>query len=385
MTKVALTGAQAIAHAMRQINPDVVAAFPITPQTDVMMAFAQMHADGDCDSQLVRVESEHSAMSCVVGSQAAGARSMTATSSAGLALMWEILGVASGSRLPIVMPVVNRALSAPINIHCDHGDAMGCRDHGWIQIFCESAEEAYEMTFLALKIAEEVMLPAMVCQDGFITSHGMQTVTLIDDKTAKDFAGDYQPKKYLLNTDDPVTVGPLELQDYYFETQKQRADSMMEAKSVFLNKAKDLTKITGKEYGYFEEYKLDDADAVIVVMSSTAGNTKAVIDKMREDGKKVGLLKPKLFRPFPYGEIAEKLHGKKHVAVLDRAESFGANAPLFSEIKSALYDVEDKPKLKSYIFGLGGRNIFESEIEEVFNTLLTGDYEPCEQGYLGVR
>jgi len=385
MTKVALTGAQAIAHAMRQINPDVVAAFPITPQTDVMTAFAQMHADGDCDSQLVRVESEHSAMSCVVGSQAAGARSMTATSSAGLALMWEILGVASGSRLPIVMPVVNRALSAPINIHCDHGDAMGCRDHGWIQIFCESAEEAYEMTFLALKIAEEVMLPAMVCQDGFITSHGMQTVTLIDDKTAKDFAGDYQPKKYLLNTDDPVTVGPLELQDYYFETQKQRADSMMEAKSVFLNKAKDLTKITGKEYGYFEEYKLDDADAVIVVMSSTAGNTKAVIDKMREDGKKVGLLKPKLFRPFPYGEIAEKLHGKKHVAVLDRAESFGANAPLFSEIKSALYDVEDKPKLKSYIFGLGGRNIFESEIEEVFNTLLTGDYEPCEQGYLGVR
>ena len=222
-----MTGAQSVAHAMRQINPDVVAAFPITPQTAIMQNFATFHADGAVDTELVRVESEHSAMSCCVGASAAGARAMTATASAGLALMWEILGVASGSRLPIVMPVVNRALSSPINIHCDHSDAMGCRDHGWIQIFNEDAQEAYEATFLAVRLAEKMMLPAMVCLDGFITSHGVQNVEIFDDKTVRDFVGEYQPKKWLLNTDDPVTVGPLELQDYFFETQIHWADAMM--------------------------------------------------------------------------------------------------------------------------------------------------------------
>ena len=387
MTKetLPLTGAQAVANAMRQINPDVVAAFPITPQTEIMMQFAQFHADGKVNSELVRVESEHSAMSCSVGASAAGARAMTATSSAGLALMWEILGVASGSRLPIVMPVVNRALSAPINIHCDHSDAMGCRDHGWIQIFNETAQEAYESTFLAVKIAEKVMLPAMICLDGFITSHGVQNVDLFDNKTMKDFVGEYQPTKWLLNTDDPVTMGPLELQDYFFETQKQRADAMMDAKNVYLQFANELKKITGNDYPLFETFELDDAEAVIIVMNSTAGNTKAVINKLRKEGKKVGLLKPRLFRPFPYQEIKDALNGKKYVAVLDRAESYGANAPLFGEIKNALYDAETKPKLKSYIFGLGGRNIFEAEIESVFNTLLDGNYNENEVGYIGLR
>ncbi|MCK5282843.1 MAG: pyruvate ferredoxin oxidoreductase [Nanoarchaeota archaeon] len=381
------TGAQAVANAMRQINPDVVAVFPITPQTEIMMQFAKFHADGDVDTELVRVESEHSAMSCCVGASAAGARAITATASAGLALMWEILGVASGSRLPIVMPVVNRALSSPINIHCDHSDAMGCRDHGWIQIFNENAQEAYESVFLAVKLAEhpDVLLPAMVCLDGFITSHGVQNMELFEDKEMKDFVGEYQPKKWLLNTDDPVTVGPLELQDYFFETQKQRADAMMKAKEIYLSVGRELSKITGKEYPYFEGYQLDDAEAVIIVMNSTAGNTKAVIDKMRSEGKKVGLLKPRLFRPFPYEEIAKALSGKRYAAILDRAESYGANAPLYGEIKNALYEVQEKPKLKSYIYGLGGRNIFEAEIENVFETLLSGDFDPMEVGHIGLR
>jgi pyruvate ferredoxin oxidoreductase alpha subunit len=384
---LALTGTQAVAHAMRQINPDVVAAFPITPQTAIMMQFSQFHADGKVETELVRVESEHSALSCCVGASAAGARAMTATSSAGLALMWEILGVASGTRLPIIMPVVNRALSAPINIHCDHSDAMGARDQGWIQIFCENCQEVYEATLLAVRVAEhkDVMLPIMVCQDGFITSHGVQNVNLFPDDVMKKFVGDYEPRKWLLNTDDPVTYGPLQLQDYYFESQKQRAEAMFKAKDVYLEFGKELSKITGSEYPLFETYQMDDAEAVIVVMNSTAGNTKVVIDKMRAEGKKVGLLKPRLFRPFPAKELAEALSNVKYVGVMDRAESYGAAAPLYSEIKSALYEHDIKPKMKGCIFGLGGRNIFESDIEKFFDELLSGEFDTSEPGYIGLR
>lgn len=388
----ALTGAHAVAEAIRQINPDVVAVFPITPQTEIMEQFAQYHADGLVDGEIIRTESEHSSMSCVIGASAAGARAMTATSSAGLAYMWEVVGIASGLRLPIVMPVVNRALSAPINIHCDHSDAMGCRDHGWIMIFCENAQEAYDNTILAVKLAEhsEVMLPVMVCQDGFITSHAIQNIKIYDDKIVKNFVGEYKPKKWLLNTDDPVTVGPLQLTDYYFESQKQRADAMLNAKYVYLKVGKEFSKITGKEdkeSHLFESYYLNDADAVIVVMSSTAGTTKAVVDKLRKEGKKVGLLKPILFRPFPYEEIGKALIGKKYVGILDRSESYGANAPLFSEIKNAVYNINEKlrPKLKSYIFGLGGRDLFEEDIENVFKILINGKFNSDKAGYIGLR
>ncbi len=386
-TCLALTGAQAVAQAMRQIDPDVVAVFPITPQTEIMMQFSQFHADGLVQSELVRAESEHSSMSIAVGASAAGARAMTATSSAGLALMWEIVGVTSGLRLPIVMPVVNRALSAPINIHCDHSDSMGTRDQGWIQIFCENAQESYEATILAIRVAEhpDVMLPVMVLQDGFITSHGVQNVTLFDDKVIKNFVGDYKPRTWLLNTDDPVTVGSLELQDYYFESQKQRSDAMLKSMDVYLKIGKELSKITGSAYNLYDEYMLKDADEVIVVTSSTAGNTRVVVDKLRKQGKKVGLLKPRFYRPFPYKEIAKALEGKKSVAVLDRAESYGAVAPLFGDIKAALYDLDKKLKLKSYIFGLGGRNIFESDIENVFNELGSGKFDTSKPGYIGLR
>lgn len=387
MNKIlALNGAQAVAIAMKQIEPDVVAAFPITPQTEIMMQFAQFHADNHVHTELVLVESEHSALSCVVGASAAGARAMTATSSAGLALMWEILGIASGLRLPVIMPVVNRALSAPINIHCDHSDAMGCKDQGWIMIFNEDAQEAYESTILAVKLAEhkDIMLPVMICLDGFITSHCLQNTHIYDDGAIKNFVGEYKPKFSLLDTDNPVTYGALQLQDYYFETQRQRADAMLKAKEVYLEIGKELGKLTGKEYPLFEPYCLDDAEAVIIVMNSTAGTTKAVVDRLRSQDKKVGLLKPILFRPFPYEEVSKALSGKKSIAVLDRAESYGANAPLYSEIKNSLFPLSLKPKLKSYIFGLGGRNISESDIEEVFNTLLSEKFED-QKSYIGLR
>ena len=381
----ALTGAEASAEAMRQINPDVVAAFPITPQTPIMQSFAEFVADGIVSSEMVNVESEHSAMSCCVGASAAGARAMTASSSAGIALMWEILGVASGSRLPIVMSVVNRALSSPINIHCDHSDSMGCRDHSWIHIYSENAQEAYENTLLAVRLAEhpDVLLPAMVCQDGFITSHGVENVKIFDDAKIRKFVGTYKPKKPLLNVDDPVTVGPLQLPDYYFETKRQQDSAMENTKNAYNAIGKELSKITDGKYGYFEDYMLKDADAVIVTLNSTAGTTKAVIDQMRKEGKKVGLLKIILFRPFIYDEVGNALSKAKSIAVLDRAESYGANAPLFGEIKNSCYDAGCKAKLHSCIFGLGGRNIYEKEIESVFDRLLDGKLKDKE--YIGCR
>ena len=381
----ALTGGEAVAEAMRQIDPDVVAAYPITPQTIIMQKFADFHADGLVESELVCVESEHSAMSCCVGAAAAGARTMTATSSAGLALMWEILGVAAGLRLPIVMPIANRALSAPINIHCDHSDAMGCRDQGWIMLFNENGQEAYEAMFLAVKLAErkDILLPVMVNLDGFITSHGVENITIYDDAKMKEFVGEPAPNKPLLNVDDPVTYGPLQLPDYNIETRYQQVGAMEAAKKAYLEIGKELSQITGKEYGYFEKYQMDDAKAVIVAMNSTAGTAKTVIDKLRLKGKKVGLLKIRLFRPFPYKEVMEALQNAKSVCVLDRAASYGANAPLYGEIKNALYDLKKKPALSSCVYGLGGRPIFESEIEEVFTKLLKKDLE--ETSFIGVR
>jgi pyruvate ferredoxin oxidoreductase alpha subunit len=286
--------------------------------------------------------------------------------------MWEILGVASGLRLPIVMNVVNRALSGPINIHCDHADSMGCRDSSWIQIYSENAQEAYEHTILAVRLAEhkKVLLPVMVMQDGFITSHSLENVEVFEDSKIKKFVGEYKPYKPLLDVKNPATYGPLPLQDSYFEMKRQQVDAMEQAFKLFLDIGKELSKITKRDYYYFEEYKLKDAKAAIVVLNSTAGTTKTAIDMLRKKGKKVGLLKIRLFRPFPYKEVANALKNVKVVAVLDRSNSFGANAPLFTEIKNSLYGLTKKPKLQSCIFGLGGRDISEEEIKALFNDLL---------------
>jgi len=376
-TKIAMTGAQAAAEAMRQINPDVVPAYPITPQTPIMETFAHFVANKKADSELTRVESEHSAMSVAVGASAAGARVMTATSSQGLILMSEILPIASGLRLPIVMNIVNRALSAPLNIHCDHSDSMACKDFAWVQIYSENNQEVYDNTLLAQKLAEKAELPVMVMQDGFITSHCVEEVEILDDEEVAEFVGEYNPEFSLLK--DNITYGATELPDYYFETKRQQADAMEKAKKEFIEVASELSKLTGKEYGYFEEYKLADAEFAVVAVNSSAGTAKEAVGSMRKKGKKAGLLKIVLFRPFPYNEVGIALKGKK-IAVLDRSESFGAIPPLCAEIKNSL----SGEKVQSYVYGLGGRDLTVQEIESAFDDLMKGKIDNKTK-YLGLR
>ena len=387
-----LSGNEATAIAMRQINPDVVAAFPITPSTEIPQYFSSYVADGLVDTEFVAVESEHSAMSACIGAQAAGARAMTATSANGLAYMWEALYIAASMRLPIVLAAVNRALSGPINIHNDHSDTMGARDSGWIQLYSENNQEAYDNMLMAHRIGEhpDVMLPVMVCQDGFITSHAIENIELVEDEKVKAFVGEYKPTHYLLDRENPISVGPLDLQMHYFEHKRQQAQAMEHAKKVILEVAEEFYKLTGRKYGFFEEYKTDDADVAIVVMNSTAGTVKYVIDEYRAKGKKVGLIKPRVFRPFPVDELAQALSKFKAVAVMDKADSFNAaGGPLFTEVTSALFTKGVfGPKVINYKFGLGGRDVKVDDIEVVCEKLLeiasTGKVDSV-YNYLGVR
>ena len=386
MKPKALTGSEAMANAIRQIDPDVVSAYPITPQTPVMHAYAKYHSDGDVTGDLIRVESEHSAMSAAVGASAAGARVMTATAANGLALMWEIVYIASSMMLPIVMGIVNRALSGPINIHCDHSDSMGARDSGWMQIYAENNQETYENTIFSMKLAEKTRTPMMSCMDGFITSHSVEGVTLFDDKKVKDFIGEHQARYPLLDVDNPITQGPLDLFDYYFEHKRKQSEAMFQAKQLFKETAEEFTKTFQKPMSEIEEYKTKDADYIVVALSSTCGTAKVVVDKLRQAGKKVGLLKIRLFRPFPSHEIKTALENAKFVAILDRSESFGAfGGPLFSEIRSAMHG--QKPEIVDYIYGLGGREINTEMIEKVFTDLESYEVNEITEyvKYLGVR
>ncbi|MDH7482153.1 MAG: pyruvate ferredoxin oxidoreductase [Armatimonadota bacterium] len=378
--------------AMKQINPDVVAAYPITPQTEVMQIFASYVADGLVNTELITVESEHSAMSATIGAATAGTRTMTATSSQGLALMWEMLYIASGLRLPIVMPMVNRALSAPINIHCDHSDSMGARDSGWIQIFSENAQEVYDNLFQAVRIAEhdDIQLPVMVNYDGFIISHGMEPVEVYDDKDIREFIGEYKPKYALLDVEHPITVGSLDFTDYYFEHKRSQAEPMFHALPIIEKIGEEFGEKFGRKYGLFEEYYMDDAELAIVVLGSTAGTAKVVINELREKGMKAGMLKLRVFRPFPEKQIAEILCRMKAVAVLDRSDAMaGTGGPLYAEIRSALYDCEKRPLVVNYVYGLGGRDINLSHIASVYEELeaisKNGKRPYKAINYLGVR
>ena len=386
-----LSGNEATAIAMKQINPDVVAAFPITPSTEIPQYFSTFVANGEVDTEFVAVESEHSAMSATIGAEAAGARAMTATSANGLSLMWEMIYIASSLRLPIVLSLVNRAVSGPLNIHNDHSDAMGVRDSGWIMLFSENNQEAYDNTLMAHRIAEneKVMLPLMVCQDGFITSHSIENIELVEDDKVKEFVGEYHPKHYLLNQDEPIAVGPLDVQSYLFEHKAQQAEAMKNAKQVILDVAKDFEKMTGRKYGLFEEYKMDDAEVAIVCMNSTAGTTKAVVNKLREQGQKVGLLKLRVFRPFPVDEVAEALSHLKAVAILDKADSLNAaGGALFEDVTSAMYVNKKQVPAVNYVYGIGGRDTRADEIEKVYNDLFeivkTGEVKNPYR-YLGLR
>ena len=386
-----LSGNEASAIAMKQINPDVVAAFPITPSTEIPQYFSTFVSNGKVDTEFIAVESEHSAMSACIGAEAAGARAMTATSSNGLAYMWEMIYIASASRLPIVMPLVNRALSGPLNIHNDHSDAMGIRDSGWIMLFSENNQEAYDNLIMAHRIAEhkDVMLPLAVCQDGFITSHSIENIELIEDDKVKEFVGTYKPEHYLLNSKEPIAVGPMDLQAYLFEHKYQQSQAMKNAKKVILEVAKDFEKMTGRKYELFESYKLEDAEIAIVCMNSTSGTTKVVVDELREKGIKAGLLKLRVFRPFPAEEIAKALENVKAVAVLDKADSLNAcGGALFTDVTSGMYVNKCNVPTVSYIYGIGGRDtttkdilsVYEDLQEIVENKKIDNPYR-----YLGVR
>lgn len=386
-----LSGNEAAATAMKQINPDVVAAFPITPSTEIPQYFSTFVSNGTVDTEFVAVESEHSAMSACIGAEAAGARAMTATSANGLSLMWEMIYIASSLRLPIVMSLVNRAVSGPLNIHNDHSDAMGVRDSGWIMLFSENNQEAYDNLIMAHRIAEnkDVLLPLMVCQDGFITSHSIENIELVEDEKVKEFVGQYRPEHYLLNAKEPMAIGPLDLQAYLFEHKYQQAEAMKKAKDVILSVSNDFEKLTGRKYSFFEEYKLGDAEFAIVCMNSTAGTVKAVVDELRAKGIKAGLLKIRVFRPFPSDEVANALSHLKAVAILDKADSLNAiGGALFEDVTSCMYVNRKNVPAINYIYGIGGRDTTTKDIHTVYEDLQeianSGKTENPYR-YLGVR
>lgn len=386
-----MSGNEAVAYAIKQINPDVMPAFPITPSTEIPQMVSTFIANGEIDTEFIPVESEHSSMSATMGASAAGARALTATSSCGLAYMWELLYVAASDRLPLVLALVNRALTGPININCDHSDSMGARDAGWIQIYAENNQEAYDNFIQSFRISEhpDVMLPFMACQDGFITSHAVENIELIETDKVKAFVGDYNPENYLLNADMPMAVGPYATSPFYMETKMNQRLAMKNAKKVILDVAAEFEKISGRKYGFFEEYRLDDAEIAIVIMGSAAGTTKDAIDALRAKGIKAGLLKIRVFRPFPGEEIAEALKNVKAVAVLDRAESFSAcGGPVGSEVKAAMFDAGVNVKAVNYFYGIGGRDYTVESATEVFEDLMKiadGSMEPENFKYVGLR
>ena len=400
---VPLNGDNAVAYAVKQCDVDVVAAYPITPQTIIVEKFSEYVADGEVDTAFVCVESEHTAMTCCITASATGARTFTATASAGLALMHEMLGVASGCRTPVVMSVVNRALSAPINIHCDHSDSMAERDIGWLQLYAENSQEAYDSTIQAFRIAEnlDVMLPTMVGLDGFVLSHTLENVSVLPDEAVKKFVGtrqvpmvmNHQGKMvpFKLDPANPLTIGPLDLYDYYFEHKRQQEESMRKALDVIKQVHDEYAKQSGRRYGngLVEAYRLDDAEIATICIGSTAGTVKTVVDELRENGIKAGLLRMRAFRPLPVKDIVSNLSGKKAVAVMDRACSFGGNGgPLFHEIRHAVYDLPDRPKLVNYIYGLGGRDTPPYMIDGIYKELQkiaeTGEIEKTVQ-FIGLR
>ena len=385
---IAATGNGIVAEAYRQIEPDVICAYPITPQTTIVEDFAKFVAAGKVRTEFVTVESEHSSMSACIGSAAAGARTFTATSSQGLALMNEELYVASGLRLPIVMVNANRALSAPINIHGDHSDAMGARDTGWVIFFAENAQEAYDHTIIAPRIAEENLLPVMPTLDGFITTHAITRCQLADDAAVKDFVGQYHPEHVLLDTEPVMVGGFANLGNTYMKVKQAQRTANDGALASIKHIGDEWAALTGRPYDHVEGFGLENAELVIVIMGSAAGNARAVAREMRADGKKVGILKVRCYRPFPTAEIAQALAGAKAVAVMDRSDSFGSFAgPLALDTLTALFAHDLHPQTRRYIYGLGGADVKLDYFRKVYADLeasLSGASDPGLT-YLGIE
>jgi pyruvate ferredoxin oxidoreductase alpha subunit len=379
-----LNGDEAVAYAVKQADVDVVAAYPITPQTIIVEKFSEYVANGEVNTEFVCTESEHSAMTACLAAAATGARTFTASASAGLALMHEMLFVTSGCRAPVVMALANRALSAPLNIHGDHSDAMAERDSGWIQIYAENAQEVYDSILQAFRVGEhlDVQLPVIVGLDGFTLSHTLERIQVLSDDDAKKFVGtrelpmvlthEGKSVPYKLDPENPMTMGPIALPNYYFEFKRQQEDAMKNAVKVIQQVHDEYAVLSDRRYGdgLLEEYQLKDAEIAIVCVGSTAGTVKTVVDELRAKGVKAGLLRIRTFRPFPSAGIAEALEKVKAVAVMDRSMSFGGNGgAVFHETRHALYDADGHPFLVNYIYGLGGRDTSPSQIRKIYEDL----------------
>ncbi|MBI4202613.1 MAG: pyruvate ferredoxin oxidoreductase [Chloroflexi bacterium] len=390
-TPVALDGATLVAYAMRQVRPDVVAAYPITPQTVITEAFSEFVANGEVETEFIQTESEHAALSACIGASAAGGRVQTATSGPGLALMWEVMYVASGNRLPIVMHLCARALSAPLNILCDHSDVMGIRDAGWVILLAETAQEAYDNAIQAVRIAEhpEVMLPVASVMDGFITTHGVERSEVLPDEAVAEFVGTYRAPYSILDVAHPVTVGPLDFHDFYFEHKRQQIEAMERAREVVCQVAEEYGTLTGRCYGAVEPYRMEDAEVATLVIGSVAGTLRTVVDDLRRQGIRAGMVKLRCFRPFPGRELAALLGGVGVVGILDRSISpGGAGHPLFTEVSSALCQRGCAPRMRSFVYGLGGRTPAPAQFRQAYGDLLADRQLGAEASapvYLGLR
>lgn len=371
MTYKMLDGNAAAVEAIKLAKVGVVSSYPITPQSPIAEGLSKLVKDGELEAKYIRVESEHSAMSAAIGAQLSGVRTGTATASVGLALMHEVLGVASGCRVPIVMPVVNRALVSPWSLWCDHQDTMAERDTGWLQFYCENVQDVLDLMIMAYKVAEheEVLLPAMVCLDGFFLSHSVQKVKCPDQDTVDKFLGEYVAKNAYLDTKDPMFINDLVSPNEFTEMRYQQKIGFENALRIIPEIQKEFYEIFGRKLSLIEEYRTEDADVVLVTLGSMSGTAKHVVNELREEGVKVGVLKIVSFRPFPGELIKEALKDKKVVGVLDRSAGLGAEGgPVWLEVRAALKD--EDTDVRSYIGGLGGRDIEEANIEKIFKELL---------------
>lgn len=385
MKDLAINGDSAVALAWKQVNPDVCAAYPITPQTIIVERFSDYVADGEVDTEFVCVESEHSALTVCTGSCSAGARTFTATSSQGLAYMWEMLPITSAMRTPLVMAVANRAISGPININNDHGDVMSARDTGWLQIFAENVQEAYDISIIAPRLAEhpDVQLPIMTNLDGFILTHAIERLTPLEDSVVKEFVGEFKPFMPLLDYKNPVSHGLMDGPDFYYEHKYQLVQAMEAAVKVIEDVFEEFAKISGRKYNMVEEYMCDDAEYVAVVLGSAFGTMKVAVDSLRAKGLKVGVCMPRIFRPWPADKLAKILDGKKAVAVMDKHLSVGAYGPMYPEVASAMISCEKIPKAYNFIYGLGGKDVKVADYESVFENIMNGTAKTVN--YLGVE
>ncbi|MEO0010034.1 MAG: pyruvate ferredoxin oxidoreductase [candidate division WOR-3 bacterium] len=382
---LAKTGNEALAYAMKQINPDVVAAYPITPSTEIVQLFSNYVADGEVDTEFVPVESEHSAMTACIGAAACGRRVMTATASQGLALMHEMLFIAAGLRLPIVMAVASRSLSSPLNIHGDHSDSVASRDSGWLQFFCETVQEGYDTLIMAVKIAERAYLPAIVAIDGFILSHCQERIETLEDGAVREFLGQPRPNYNLLDWRNPILVGPATLQDYYFEFKRSEIEGMNRVLPVIEEVQQEFGQKFGRYYPVLEEYRCEDAEAVLVVMGSACGTCRVAVDQLRAQGKKVGLAKLRVFRPLVHAILKKSLARFRRIGVMDRVDAVNSyGGPLYTEITSVLYDLPERPAVFSYVYGLGGREFTPEDARMVYEQVLSGKKDELVT-YVGVR